>query len=39
VNEIATTVPIVDHDKEVAEEHALLLVEVRRVGRPRGATT
>jgi tRNA(fMet)-specific endonuclease VapC len=37
VDDVATTVPIVDYDKEVAQQHALLLVEVRRRGRPRGA--
>ena len=37
VDEIAATVPVVSYDAEVAEEHALLLVEVRRQGRPRGA--
>lgn len=37
VDDIATTVPILDYDAEVAEQHALLLVEVRRQGRPRGA--
>jgi tRNA(fMet)-specific endonuclease VapC len=35
VDEVGATV--VSYDAAVAEEHALLLVEVRRQGRPRGA--
>lgn len=37
VDDLAATVPILDYDLDVAEQHALLLVEVRRQGRPRGA--
>jgi tRNA(fMet)-specific endonuclease VapC len=37
VDEVGATVPVVSYDAAVAEEHALLLVEVRRQGRPRGA--
>jgi len=37
VDDIASTIPIVDYDLDVAEAHAVLLVEVRSQGRPRGA--
>jgi tRNA(fMet)-specific endonuclease VapC len=37
LDEIVTSVPIVDYDLEVAGVHAELLVAVRRQGRPRGA--
>lgn len=37
VDDIAATLSIVDYDVDVAEEHALLLAQVRRQGRPRGA--
>ncbi|HUS61589.1 MAG TPA: PIN domain-containing protein [Acidimicrobiales bacterium] len=37
VDDIASTLPILAYDASVAEEHALLLADVRRRGRPRGA--
>lgn len=37
VDDITATIPSVGYDRDVAEEHALLLVEVRQQGRPRGA--
>ena len=37
VDDIAATLPILDYDASVAEEHAVLLADVRRRGRPRGA--
>lgn len=37
VDDVAATVPLVDYDQDVAEEHAALLAHVRRQGRPRGA--
>lgn len=37
VDDVLAVVPIVDYDRAVAEEHAVLLAEVRRRGRPRGA--
>jgi tRNA(fMet)-specific endonuclease VapC len=37
VDDVAATVPIIDYDGGVAEDHALLLAEVRGQGRPRGA--
>jgi len=37
LDEIVTSVPIVDYDLDVAKVHAELLVAVRRQGRPRGA--
>lgn len=37
VDDINATIPAVTYDSDVAEEHALLLVEARRQGRPRGA--
>lgn len=37
VDEIRSTIPIIDYDATVAASHAQLLVAVRRQGRPRGA--
>lgn len=37
VDDIAATLPIISYDASVAEDHALLLAQVRRHGRPRGA--
>jgi tRNA(fMet)-specific endonuclease VapC len=37
VDEIIATIPVLDYDLEVAEQHAELLVVVRSQGRPRGA--
>lgn len=37
VDEIRTTIPIIDYDGAVALSHAQLLVAARRQGRPRGA--
>lgn len=37
VEDVVSTLPIIDYDLEVAEAHAALLVEVRAQGRPRGA--
>ena len=37
VEDVLSTLPVLDYDLEVAEAHALLLVEVRGQGRPRGA--
>lgn len=37
VEDILTTVPVLDYNLEVAEAHASLLVGVRTEGRPRGA--
>jgi len=37
VDDVIASVPVVDYGIDVAEEHARLLVEVRRRGRPRGA--
>jgi len=37
VDDVTASLPIVEYDGEVARAHALLLVEVRRQGRPRGA--
>ena len=37
VDDIVTSIPIIPYDREVALEHAQLLVAVRRAGRPRGA--
>jgi tRNA(fMet)-specific endonuclease VapC len=37
VDDIAVSVPVVVYDAAVAEDHAALLGEVRRQGRPRGA--
>lgn len=37
VDDICSTIPIVDYGLDVAESHAGLLVVVREQGRPRGA--
>ncbi len=37
VDDIITTLPVIDYDLDVAEAHAELLVEVRSQGSPRGA--
>ncbi len=37
VDDIITTIPVIDYDLDVAEAHAELLVEVRSLGSPRGA--
>lgn len=37
VNDILASIPIIAYDREIAFEHAHLLVEVRQTGRPRGA--
>lgn len=37
VEDIVTTVPVLDYNLEVAEAHASLLADVRAQGRPRGA--
>ena len=37
VDDIITTIPVIDYDLDVAEAHAELLVEVRSQGSPRGA--
>jgi len=37
VQDVISTIPVLDYDLDVAEAHAMLLVEVRAQGRPRGA--
>jgi len=37
VDDIIATIPVLDYDIDVAEAHALLLVDVRTKGKPRGA--
>ena len=37
VDDIISTIPVIDYDLDVAEAHAELLVEVRSQGSPRGA--
>lgn len=37
LDDVLTTIPVIDYDLEVARVHAELLVEVRRQGLPRGA--
>ena len=37
VDEVVASIPIIPYDREVAVEHAELLVAIRRAGRPRGA--
>lgn len=37
VDDVLAAIPVLDYDLGVAAEHAELLVEVRRQGRPRGA--
>jgi tRNA(fMet)-specific endonuclease VapC len=37
VDDILASVPIIPYDRDIAFEHAQLLVAVRQAGRPRGA--
>ena len=37
VDDILTSIPVISYDRDVALEHAQLLVAVRQTGRPRGA--
>ena len=37
LEDILSTIPVIDYDIEVAEAHAELLVEIRSQGSPRGA--
>jgi tRNA(fMet)-specific endonuclease VapC len=37
VDDILTSVPVIPYDRDIAFEHAQLLVAVRQAGRPRGA--
>jgi len=37
VDEIVSTIPVLDYGVDVAEAHAILLAHVRSQGRPRGA--
>jgi tRNA(fMet)-specific endonuclease VapC len=37
VDDISASIPVIDYDATVAEEHAVLLAHVRTQGRPRGA--
>lgn len=37
VDDIVSTIPMLEYDLDVAEAHAALLVDVRRQGKPRGA--
>jgi len=37
VDDVLSSIPILDYDLDVAEAHAVLLVAVRDQGRPRGA--
>jgi len=37
VDDVVATIPLIDYDRNVAEAHAGLLVEVRTQRRPRGA--
>jgi tRNA(fMet)-specific endonuclease VapC len=37
VDDILASIPVISYDREVAFEHAQLLVAVRQTGRPRGA--
>lgn len=37
VDDIASSIPVLDYDLAVAEAHAVLLAHVRTQGRPRGA--
>ena len=37
VDDVVASIPIIPYDREVAVEHAELLVAIRRAGRPRGA--
>jgi tRNA(fMet)-specific endonuclease VapC len=37
LHDVLEAIPIIDYDRAVAEDHAELLVHVRRQGTPRGA--
>lgn len=37
VDDILASVPVIPYDRDIAVEHAQLLVAVRQAGRPRGA--
>ena len=37
VDEVLASIPIISYDRDIAFEHAQLLIEVRQTGRPRGA--
>jgi tRNA(fMet)-specific endonuclease VapC len=37
VDDILTSIPVISYDRDIAFEHAQLLVAVRQSGRPRGA--
>jgi tRNA(fMet)-specific endonuclease VapC len=37
VDDILASVPVISYDRDIALEHAQLLVAVRQAGRPRGA--
>jgi len=37
VDDILTLIPVISYDRDIAFEHAQLLVAVRQTGRPRGA--
>ena len=37
VDDILTSIPVIFYDRDIAFEHAQLLVAVRETGRPRGA--
>ena len=37
VDEVVASIPVIPYDRDVAVEHAQLLVAVRNTGRPRGA--
>jgi tRNA(fMet)-specific endonuclease VapC len=37
VDDILTSIPVISYDRNIAFEHAQLLVAVRQTGRPRGA--
>jgi tRNA(fMet)-specific endonuclease VapC len=37
VEDILASIPVISYDRDIALEHAQLLVAVRRAGRPRGA--
>ncbi len=37
VDEILASIPVIPYDRDIAFEHAQLLVAVRQTGRPRGA--
>lgn len=37
VDDVVASIPIIPYDRDIAVEHARLLVAVRQAGRPRGA--